>query len=186
MLTTPFPQGQQLVVGANQNPGASSGGTQEGEIPSNIFMMSAHVDIATRSRDYGGEESLKAKDVPDATEPLHITKPTVESMPRMPKEYSKRSTINPNARAAQNYSIVEDLAQSPCAMSALEVLQSCLAQHSAFLATIGAIDPKNSLMITFDMNNFKKRLPHHMAFHIKSSYRKIGRASCRERVSSPV
>ena len=127
VLTNPFPQGQQLFVGANQNPGASSGGTQEGEIPSNIFMMSAHADIATRSRDYGGEESSKAKDIPDATEPLHITKPTVESMPRMPKASSKRSTINPNARAAQNYSIVEDLAQSPCAMSALEVLQSCLA-----------------------------------------------------------
>ena len=43
-------------------------------------------------------------------------------------------------------------------MSALEVLQSCPAQHSALLTTIGAIDPKNSLLITFDMTNFKKRL----------------------------
>ena len=51
VLTNPFPQGQQLIAGANQNPGASSGGPQEGEIPSNIFMMSAHVDVATRSRD---------------------------------------------------------------------------------------------------------------------------------------
>ncbi|MCY6524812.1 hypothetical protein, partial [Actinobacillus pleuropneumoniae] len=41
-----------------------------------------------------------------------------------PKGSAKRATINPNARAAQNYSIVEDLGQSPCAMSALEVLQS--------------------------------------------------------------
>ena len=130
------------------------------------------MDVATRSCDYGGEESSKAKDTPDATEPLHITKPTVESMPRMPKASSKRSTINPNARATQNYSIVEDLAQSPCAMSALELLQSCLAQRSALLTAIGAIDPKNSLLITFDMTNFKKRLRHHMAFHIKSSYRK--------------
>ena len=142
MLTNPFPQGQQLVVDANQNPGASSGGTQEGDIPSNIFMMSAHADIATRSHDYGGEESSKAKDVIDATEPLHITKPTIESMPRMPKASSKRSTINPNARDGQNYLIVEDLAQIPCAMSALEVLQSCPAQRSALLTAIGAIDPK--------------------------------------------
>ena len=28
-------------------------------------------------------------------------------------------------------------------------------------------------MITFDMTNFKKRLPHHMAFHIRSSYRRF-------------
>ena len=55
-------------------------------------------------------------------------------------------------------------------MSALEVLQSCPAQRSALLTAIGAIDPKNYLLITFDMTNFKKRLPHHMAFHIKSSY----------------
>ena len=142
MLTNPFPQGQQLVVSANQNPRASSGGTQEGEIPSNIYMMSAHVDVTTRSRDYGGQESSKAKDIPDATKPLHIMKPTVESIPRIPKAYSKRSIINPNARAAQNYSIVEDLAHSPCAMSALEVLQSCSAQRSALLTAIGAIDPK--------------------------------------------
>ena len=52
------------------------------------------------------------------------------------------------------------------------MLQSCSAQRSALLTALGAVDPKNSLMIMFDMTNFKKRLPHHMAFHIKSSYRK--------------
>ena len=57
-------------------------------------------------------------------------------------------------------------------MSALEVLQSCPAQCSALLTAIGAVNPKKSLMITFDMTNFKKILPHHMDFHIKSSYRK--------------
>ena len=84
-------------------------------------MMSAHADIAMRSRDYGGEESSKAKDIPDATESLHITNPTVEPIPQMLKASTKCTTINPNARAAQNYFVVEYLAQSPCAMSALEV-----------------------------------------------------------------
>ena len=130
------------------------------------------MDVATRSRDYGGEESSRAKEVPDATEPLHITTPTVEPIPRMPKASTKHTMINPNDRATQNYSIVEDLAQSPCAMLALEVLQSCSAQRSALLTALGAVNPKNSLMITFDMTNFKKRLPHHMDFHIKSSYQK--------------
>ena len=99
-MTNPFPQGQQLVVGANQSTGASSGGTQEGEIPSNIYMMSAHVDVTMRARDYGEEESSKAKGAPDATEPLHITRPTVEPIPRMPKASTKRTTINLNARDA--------------------------------------------------------------------------------------
>ena len=100
MLTNPFPQGQQLLAGENPNTGAPSGGNQEGENTSNIYMMSAHVDIAMRSRDYGEAESSKAKGALDSTEPLHITRPTVEPIPRMPKGYSKCLTINPNAKAA--------------------------------------------------------------------------------------
>ena len=58
------------------------------------------MDIAMRSRDYGEDESLKAKGAPDGTEPLHITRPTVEPIPRMPKASTRHTTINPNARAA--------------------------------------------------------------------------------------
>ena len=136
-------------------------------------MMSAHANITMRFRDYGKVESSKAKGAPNNVEPLHIERPKVEPIPQMPKGPSKRMTINPNAKVAQNYSIVEDLTQSPCTMSALEVLQSCPAQQSAFLTAIGVVDPKNSLMIIFDMSNLKKRLPHHMVFQIKSIYRKI-------------
>ena len=57
-------------------------------------------------------------------------------------------------------------------MSALEVLQLCPAQQSAFLSVIGAVDPNNSSLLTFDMLNVKKRLPHHMDFQIKSTYHK--------------
>ena len=38
---------------------------------------------------------------------------------------------------------------------------------------IGAVDSNNSLFLTFDMLNVKKRLPGHMAFRIKSTYQKI-------------
>ena len=62
-------------------------------------MMSAHADIATRSRDYGEDESLKAKGTPDNAEALHITKPTVEPIPQMLKASSKCTTINPNSKA---------------------------------------------------------------------------------------
>ena len=63
-------------------------------------MMSAHADIATRSRDYGEAEASKAKGAPDATESLHITRPAVEPIPQMPKASTKHATINPSARAA--------------------------------------------------------------------------------------
>ena len=84
-------------------------------------MMGSNVDVATRSREYGEAETSNDKAVPRSTD-LHIEWPSVETIPWMPKGSPKRATINPNARVAQNYSIVDDLAQSPCVMSALEVL----------------------------------------------------------------
>jgi len=171
-MTNPFPQGQQLLVGANSNAGTFVGDNQEGENSSNVYMMISHIGIAMGACDHSESETSKAKYVPETTEPLHIERPSIESIPRIPKGSTKRSTINPNARAAQNYSIVEDMAQIPCAMLALEVFQSCPTQRSALLLEIGAIDPKNSLVLTFDMLNVKKRLPHHMAFQIKYRYQK--------------
>jgi hypothetical protein len=57
-----------------------------------------------------------------------MTEPRYSSLPPPPKGIVQNSTFNPHACAAQNYSIVEDLAQAPSTMSALEVLQSCPAQ----------------------------------------------------------
>jgi hypothetical protein len=54
---------------------------------------------------------------------------------------------------AQNYNIVEDLAQAPSAMSALEVLQSCPAQWKALLKAIGGIDPTDTNLIVFDLED---------------------------------
>jgi hypothetical protein len=59
---------------------------------------------------------------------------------------------NPNSQATQHYSIVEDLSQSLCAMSTLEVLQSFPMQCKALLSTIGGIDPAKSNVISFDTN----------------------------------
>ena len=79
----------------------------------------------------------------------------------------RRSSYNPNARAAQHYNIVEDLAQAPSAMSALEVLQSCPSQRKALFSAISAIDPADSSLLTFDLDNFTLRLPHQIALVIQ-------------------
>jgi hypothetical protein len=47
---------------------------------------------------------------------------------------------NPKARSAQNYNIVEDITQAPCAMSALEVLQTCPTQRNSLFTSIGAFE----------------------------------------------
>jgi hypothetical protein len=82
--------------------------------------------IMTRAHDYSKPSaSEKGKEVELPSLPLQIENTLGETMTRIPKGAFKKACHNPNARAAQNYSVVEDLAQTPCAMSALEVLQSC-------------------------------------------------------------
>ena len=51
---------------------------------------------------------------PPSFGPLHIERPNNESVIRLPpKGVLRKSSYNLNARAAQYYSIVEDLAQVP-------------------------------------------------------------------------
>jgi hypothetical protein len=75
--------------------------------------------------------------------------------------------FNQNARTAQNYNIIEDLAQPTCAMSTLEVLQNHPSQRRTLLLAIGAMDLKESNLITFHLDYFKERLSHHLAFQIQ-------------------
>lgn len=72
-----------------------------------------------------------------------------------------------NARAAQHYNTVEDLAQAPSAMSALEVLQTCPMQWKSLLFAIGVIDPSDSSLITFDLETHVPHFPHQIAFLIQ-------------------
>jgi hypothetical protein len=101
---------------------------------------------------------------------LQIKKP--EPLNRILKGVLKCSTYNPNTRAAQNYCIVEDLGQTPCAMSALEVLQTCPSQRNALLSALGALEPHGSKFIKFDVIYVKPRLPYHVAFQIHVEYSK--------------
>jgi hypothetical protein len=96
--------------------------------------------------------------------------------------------FNPHARAAQNYSIVEDLAQAPSVMSALEVLQSFPVQRKALLKAIGGIDPIDTNLIIFDLQDHIPRLPPQLAFQIQVivSYKKICRTVIDEGASTCV
>ena len=53
-------------------------------------------------------------------------------------------------------------------MSALEVLQTCPTQWKNVLTALGAMDPQNSNIITFKLDDFKTRLSHQLAFHIST------------------
>ena len=73
---------------------------------------------------------------------------------------------NAIARAAVNYSVVDDLAQMPTAMSSLEVLKMCPMQQKALLAAFGAVDPSKSKLITFNTENGEMCMPSTIAFQI--------------------
>ena len=51
-------------------------------------------------------------------------------------------------------------------MSALEVLQTFPTQRKNLITSLGAMDPENSNIITFKLDDFKKRLSHQLAFQI--------------------
>ena len=73
-----------------------------------------------------------------------------EAPPRIPKGVLKRSGHNPNARAAQNYYVVKDLGHTPCAMSVLEVLQSCPSQRKDLISALGVNDDNSSSVVKFE------------------------------------
>jgi hypothetical protein len=133
----------------------------------NVYMMKSDAFIATRDHDYRKTSaSDKGKEAEIPSLPLQIEKTLGETMTRIPKGAFKRASHNPNARAAQNYSVVEDLSQTPCAMSALEVLQSCPTQRKALLTSLGSTETCNLGTIMLDTTDLKPRLPYHVAFQI--------------------
>jgi hypothetical protein len=170
-----------------QNPappqGGNTGHPPSGDASSSslVFMCNETIDLMTRTNTYDtppgkmSNESLANGTVNDTpstsatppSRPLQIEKPNFDSILRPPKSTIRRSTFNPNTRASQNYNIVEDLAQAPCAMSTLEVLQNCPSQRRTLLESIGVVDPESSNTITFNLEDYKTRLSHQLAFQIQ-------------------
>ena len=165
VLTDPFPNpGTNLVAGENAS-------------PSQVLMLSVYKQqndalISTRNIDYGNPQpsNNKDKDQPSSstTTSTEVAQPIIPELTiKPPKGVVHKSTFNPRARAAQHYNIVEDLAQSPSAMSTLEVLQNCPSQKNALLTAIGGIDPKDSNLVSFNHKGYDPQLPAQLAFLIQ-------------------
>ena len=116
ILKDPFPQGQNSASASN-----AVGGTPNAPNPNYINMLWSQTLLRTRNKNYEKETSEKGKSIGETSNPLTIEKPA-KIMPKIPKAVFKKTLHNPNARDAANYFVVEDLAHTPCAMLALEVL----------------------------------------------------------------
>jgi hypothetical protein len=127
VLTNPFPHNQHTassslnsknVVSGIQNPS-----TQDDDCLC-INMVKSEVNIDTQYHDYSSPQTVPSLESPPPLKtPLQIKK--LDPLPCILKGLLKCSTHNTNDRDAHNYSIVEDLGQTPCTMLALEVLQTC-------------------------------------------------------------
>ena len=108
--------------------------------------------VVTHAKENGSSQLDLGKEPTPTESPFRIENPMdkIEIAPRIPKGVLKHSGHNPNASAAQNYSVVEDLGQTPCVMFALEVLQSCPPQRKALLSVLGVNDDNSSSVIKFE------------------------------------
>ena len=127
VLKDPFPSQQQLIDHQSLHEPSSS--TDE------VRMMSSEmVNLNTRSHSYDPPPEKKTNEItvekPSSSTPplnngIHIEKPMLEEIFLPHKSTLHKSIINPNACASQYYNIVEYFSHEPCAMSSLEVLQTC-------------------------------------------------------------
>jgi hypothetical protein len=79
-------------------------------------MVDAKVHVATRYHDYSSSHVIAALESPPLPPKMNLQIEKLEPLPHILKGVLNRSTHNPNARAAHNYSIVEDLGQISYAM----------------------------------------------------------------------
>jgi hypothetical protein len=185
VLTQPFPQQQSMVSQTPSPRGSSSHPHDEASTSAHIYMFNG-ISLTTHSKTYDtpvnpdkgkvtndtgtlpdpSSSSISPPSVSPPSGPLQIEKPTFKSVLLPPKRTIPKSTFNPSSCAAQNYNIVEDLAQAPCVMSALEVLQHFPGQCRMLLAAIGAIDPESSNNIMFNLDNYTSRFSHRISFQI--------------------
>jgi hypothetical protein len=169
VLTNPFQHGQNLTQASTSMEGGSQGPSLSSNNPAstNVYMMKGDAFISTRAHDYSKPRtSEKGKEVKLPSLPLQIEKTLGKTMTRIPKGVFKKYSHNLNARATQNYSVVEDLSQTPCVMSTLEVLQRCPSQRKALLTALGSTETCNPGTIMLDKTDLKPRLPYHVAFQI--------------------
>ena len=79
--------------------------------------------------------------------PLQIPQPKGEVHTKIPKGTLCWNVAS--SKATHSYSIVDDLAQPPTAISMLKLLQSCPSQLKALLSAMGTVDPSDDQLIVF-------------------------------------
>lgn len=99
-----------------------------------VLMCAKTIDLTTRARTYelvpnkdanrGAPEQPYTSTTPPLFGPFKIERHVFDMVLRPPKNTIQILGFNPSSHAAQNYSIVQDLAKAPFSMSTLEVINN--------------------------------------------------------------
>jgi len=137
------------------------------------------VNFQTQSRQYPNpfanfviesQPKVSTQPLSSSNGTLQIPQMKVEVILKIPKGLLHQNTAS--TKVAHTYSIVDDLAQSPAAMSTLEVLRMCPSKWKALLSSLGVMDPQDNQMIFFHAEKSKNPpLPSSISFQILISIR---------------
>jgi hypothetical protein len=145
---TPPKMGQYTTLGATQ---------PMNSVDCSILLSNEEILLQSRNRQYGmpPDSTPTTSETRPATtgQPLMIPCPNAEPISRIPRMPLRWNIHNLHARDAHNYSLVDDLAQSPAAISVLEILQTCPSQRKSLLSALGAINTADTQLITLDSDN---------------------------------
>ena len=134
LFTNPFPQ-QGFVATQPPHAPVTTQPSPSGSSNYQILMMASNqpltidLNLQTRSRQYSTPLVLPAFESPSSgptkplstpNGPLQIPPPKAEVHTKIPKGPLRRNATS--SRATHSYSIVDDMAQSPAAISTLEIL----------------------------------------------------------------
>lgn len=107
------------------------------------MMANETVPLTTQAKTYDTTPDQQTNEstssLPSTTSPfvsngsLQIEKPVSDYVLRPPKGTLRKSTSSPSAHVAEIYNVIEYLAQTPCAMLTLEVLQHFPNQRKTLL-----------------------------------------------------
>ena len=103
--------------------GNQSKSLQKGNNPNaNVFMCDHEVKIQMIHNFYDVSPSTLDQLESIPSDSLTIEKPAIDIVPHPPKGDLYGTMHNPNTRVTHKENVVEEIAQAPCAMSAMEVL----------------------------------------------------------------
>lgn len=94
------------------------------------------------------------------------------ALPQTPLQTIPHMVIGPlcqaknNSKVTHTYSIINDLVKSPSTMSSLECLPTFPTPQKSLLSSLGEIDPVDSRLMDFNLDNTTLHLPSIVAFQI--------------------